>query len=47
LATAGEGTRNPLDVERALFHLDELTLLKKPAMDWSDYRNPALKHLST
>ena len=42
LATAGAG--KPLNVERALFHLDELTSLSLPEdrqWTWSDYRNAA------
>jgi hypothetical protein len=46
LATAGAG--RPLDVEKALFHLDELTMPGLPAdrqWTWSAYRDEALRHL--
>lgn len=46
LATAGSG--RPLDVEKALFHLDELTMPGLPGgrqWTWSAYRDEALRHL--
>jgi hypothetical protein len=42
-------TSEPLGVERALFHLDELVLPGLPKdrqWTWSGYRNEALRHLS-
>jgi hypothetical protein len=47
LATAG--ANEPLGVERALFHLDELILPDLPEKrqwTWSGYRSEALRHLS-